>query len=79
MAAAITNVINKWTNVSITVLISSIACKGMSLSTEAYTRKINGLIAQGQRIQARKTDMSNFMDSLIQSAQFKMAMILNAI
>ncbi len=79
MAAAITNVLNKWTNVSITVLISSIACKGMSLSTETYTRKINGLIAQGQRIQARKTDMSNFMDSLIQSAQFKMAMILNAI
>jgi hypothetical protein len=46
---------------------------------ESYTRQINGLTAQAQRIQARKTDMSTFMDSLLQSAQFKMTMIVNAI
>lgn len=51
----------------------------MSLSMESYTRQINGLTAQAQRIQARKTDMSTFMDSLLQSAQFKMTMIVNAI
>lgn len=46
---------------------------------ETINRQISGLSSQSQRIQARKTDMTNFMNSIVATTRLKMGLILDAI
>lgn len=79
MESSIQSILSKWAKLNVKVLLSSVVSKGVAFNLESLNRKIAGLISQTQRTQARKADMTNFINVLGQSTQIKMNIIKEAI